>query len=110
MILFTTGSVYSSAAADQAWSRLSAIKNDAFYEIPGLPYNWMSNPPSINMILGIWWLGNLAYPDIYDYDMKEKAKEFYRLFWNYNLTDEEAAAMLANSTIKAAHTAAIPRL
>lgn len=102
MILFTTGSVYSSAASDQAWSRLSAIKNDAFYEIPGLPYNWMSNPPSLNMILGIWWLGNLAYPDIYDYDMKEKAKEFYLLFWNYNLTDEEAAAMLANSTIKRA--------
>ena len=39
-------------------------------------------------------------PDIYDYDMIEKAKEFYSLFWNYELTDEEAEEMLANSTLK----------
>ena len=32
--------------------------------------------------------------------MIEKAKEFYSLFWNYELTDEEAKGMLANSTLK----------
>ena len=32
--------------------------------------------------------------------MIEKAKEFYSLFWNYDLTDEEAKEMLANSTLK----------
>ena len=37
-----------------------------------MPYNWLSNPPSLNMLLGIWWLGNLLYPQYYDYDMAEK--------------------------------------
>ena len=63
-----------------------------------MPYNWLSNPPSINMLLGVWWLGNLLYPQYYDYDMAEKAQEIFALLWDYELSDEEAAAMLANST------------
>jgi iron complex transport system substrate-binding protein len=102
VILFAPGSVYSDVSADPAWARLTAIKNDTYYEIPGLPYNWVSNPPSINMCLGILWLGNILYPDLYQYDMKDKAQEFYKLFWNYDLTDEEAKEMLANSSIKRA--------
>jgi len=100
MILFTTGSVYSSVSQDPAWMRLKAISSDSYYEIPGMPYNWMSNPPSLNMVFGIWWFGNLLYPDVYSYDMKEKAKEMYLLFWNYQLSEEEAKAMLQNSTIR----------
>ena len=60
----------------------------------------MSGPPSVNRILGIWWLGNLVYPDIYDYDMREISKEFYSLFYNYELTDVEVDALLANSIFK----------
>lgn len=102
IILFSTGSVFSFVKNDPAWSKLSAVEHDTYYEIPGLPYNWMSNPPSVNMILGVYLLGNLAYPDLYQYDAAQKAKEFYKLFWNYDLTDEEAASMLENSTLKRA--------
>jgi iron complex transport system substrate-binding protein len=52
------------------------------------------------MILGIWWLGNLLYPDLYDYDVAEVAQEIYKLFWNYDLSEEEAASMLSHSTLK----------
>jgi len=64
----------------------------------------------MNMILGVWWLGNLLYPEVYDYDMTAKTQEIYKVFWNYDmtaktqeiykvfwnydLTAEEAAAML----------------
>ena len=58
-------------------------------------------PPSVNMVLGVCWLGQLAYPDIYnDYDMVEVAQEYYKLFWNYDMSDEEAKEMLANSYFK----------
>ena len=100
VIIFTAGGAYSTIANSKEWSQLSAVKNNDYYEIPGEPYNWMSGPPSVNRILGIWWLGNLVYPDIYDYDMREISKEFYSLFYNYELTDEEVDAMLANSTLK----------
>jgi iron complex transport system substrate-binding protein len=100
VILFTTGSVYATAGSDPLWTTLAAIRSGRYYEIPGQPYNWMSNPPSVNMVLGIWWLGSLLYPGVYDYDIAEKAREFYGLFWGYEMTGGEAAELLANSTGK----------
>ena len=81
---------------------LRAIEAGRYYEIPSMPYNWLSNPPSLNMLLGVWWLGNLLYPQYYAYDMVEKTQEMFRLLWNYDLTAEDARAMLANSTLKGA--------
>ena len=56
----------------------------------------------MNMILGVWWLGNLIYPEIYDYDMETMTQELYKTLWGYELSSEEVAALLANSTLKAA--------
>lgn len=102
VILFSAGSIFGSVADESAWGQLSAIRGGRYYEIPNLPYNWLSNPPSINMLLGVWWLGNLLYPQYYDYDMKAKAQEIFSLLWGYELTDEEADAMLANSALRGA--------
>ncbi len=99
-IIFATGSIYGTVGSDAAWADVTAIKNNAYYEIPGMPYNWMSGPPSINMLLGVWWLGNLIYPDVYAYDMVAKTQEIYKLLWNYDMTTEEAQSLLANSTLK----------
>ena len=76
------------------------VQSGKYYEIPGLPYDWMSSPPSVNRVLGIWWLGNLLYPELYDYDMVQVAREYYGLFWHYDLTEEEARQMLSRSTLK----------
>jgi len=100
VVIFTTGSMYADAAEDPSWSQLRAIQNGDYYEIPGLPYNWMSSPPSLNMLLGIRWLGNLLYPEVYDYDMAAEARRAYKLLWGYDLTEAEAAEMLANSAGK----------
>ncbi len=100
VILFTTGSLYGEAEADPSWSRLRAVQEGKTYEIPSLPYNWMSSPPSLNMLLGVRWLGNLLYPDIYDYDMLSEAQRAYKLLWNYELSDEEARELLSRSSLK----------
>ena len=99
VILLAAGGPYDTLAESE-WSGLTAVKNGTYYEIPNLPYDWMSSPPSINRVLGIYWLGNLLYPELYDYDMVEKAQEFYRLFWHYELSAEEAERLLARSTRK----------
>ena len=102
VILFMSGGPYEDVATNE-WSDLTAVKNGAYYEIPNLPYCWMSSPPSVNMVLGVWWLGQLLYPDVYDdYDMTEVAREFYRLFWHYDLSEEEAREMLSRSILKEA--------
>ncbi len=101
VIILAEGGPYSKLDSEKSeWKDLTAVKNGEYYEIPNLPYCWMSSPPSVNRIIGILWLGKLLYPEIYDYDMAEKAKEFYKLFWNYDLSDEEVEQMLGNSTLK----------
>ncbi len=100
VILFTTGSMYGACDGDAAWSKLRAVRNGDTYEIPGLPYNWMSNPPSLNMLLGIRWLGNLLYPQYFDYDMVSEAQRAYKLLWNYDLSEDEARELLSGSILK----------
>ena len=101
VIILTEGGPYNELADSPEWGGLTAVKEGKYYEIPGDPYCWMSSPPSVNMVLGVWWLGQLVYPEEYaDYDIVQVAQEFYDKFWHYDLSDEEAKEMLANSYFK----------
>ena len=84
---------------DPAWASIPAIQNKRVYEVPGEPYEWLDRPPSVQVVLGLLWLGNLLFPEIYDYDMLLTTQEFFKLFWNYVLSDSEAQALLARSTL-----------
>ena len=53
IIFFASGSVYSEVDSDSAFSSLTAIKQDKYYEVPGQPYNWLGTPPSINRFIGL---------------------------------------------------------
>ncbi len=96
VILLSAGGPYETLP-DGEWAQLQAVRNGEYYEIPNLPYSWMSAPPSVNRVLGVWWLGNLLYPELYDYDIVQVAQEFYGLFWHHSLSEEEAAALLSRS-------------
>lgn len=99
LLLLTADGPYDSIESSTL-SELRAVKNGSYYEIPEYPYNWMCSPPSVNRVLGIRWLGNLLYPEVFDYDMVAETQTFYRLFWGYELSTEEAEGMLARSTLK----------
>ena len=94
VVLVTDAAALEIIETEAAWQELRAVKDGRVYTVPCDPYCWLSAPPSMNMILGVWWLGNLLYPEVYDYDMTAKTQEIYKVFWNYDLTAEEAAAML----------------
>ena len=100
VILFAPASVYETAAEDAVWSQLRAIQQGSYYEIPAGPYNWMDQPPAANRILGVRWLGNLLYPEIYDYDMTAETMDFYKLFYHVEITAEDAQQLMARSTFK----------
>lgn len=100
VIIITNDSIYDTITTDPLWESIDAVKEGKIYETPAEPYNWMGRPPTINRVLGIKWAGNLLYPEIYDYDMIEEAKEFYKLFYHYDLTDEEAKELMSRSTFK----------
>lgn len=99
VIVFGADAIYDTVADDPAWREVRAIASGSYAEIPSLPYNWLSNPPSFNMVLGVWWLGNLLYPQYYDYDMTAKLQEIFQLFWDCTLSQEDAAAMLLRASL-----------
>ena len=101
VIFLTTDANYDEIYQDEKWSSVQAVRNHRVYEVPSAPYNWIDRPPSVQRILGLLWMGNLLYPERYDYDMAEKAREYYRLFYGYDLSRKEAEQLLANSTLAA---------
>ena len=83
---------------DETWAQVPAVRSGRVYEVPGKPYEWLDKPPSVQTVLGLLWLGNLLYPDLYDFDIVEAAQDFYALFWDYDLGADEARELMANST------------
>ena len=101
IIIFGPHSAYDIAGTDPNWMNLTAISSGSYYEVPGAPYSWVDQPPAANRILGVKWLGNLLYPEVFDYDMVAEATEFYDLFYHYDLTPDEAKDLMANSPSRA---------
>ncbi len=94
VILLTAEEAYEEVTTSNTWGNLDAVKNGRVYLIPSEPYPFIDNPPATNRIIGIYWLGNLLYPNLYPVDITEKTKEFYSLYYNYELTDADAARVL----------------
>ncbi len=106
VIVFAPDSIYDSVSTADVWSGMSAIQNGTYCEVPDMPYNWMGSPPSINRYLGMQWFANLCYPDVFDYDMYDVAKEYYKTFYNYDLSQSDYDQIAANAEFKTASQAA----
>ncbi|MDD2620204.1 MAG: ABC transporter substrate-binding protein [Syntrophomonadaceae bacterium] len=91
------GGAYDQILASPDWNKISAVKNKKVYEIPNAPFNWIDRPPSISRLLGLKWLGATLYPDVFKYDMIKEVKDFYKLFYHVELTDQDAKDLLKNS-------------
>lgn len=93
----TQGGYYEQMLTDAKWSSISAVQNKKVYAVPTGPFNWFDRPPSVNRILGLQWLGHLLCPEVYDYDIAEETREFYKNFYHYDLSDEELTNLLKDS-------------
>lgn len=91
------GGYYSKILFDPKWEDIKAVKNKEVYEIVNYPFNWFDRPPSVNRVLGLQWMGNLVYPELYDYNMKDVVKEFYSKFYHYELNEYELEELLKNA-------------
>ena len=97
VIIFAPDSYYEYVADDPSWAYLTAVKNGTYYEVPSGPYNWMGSPPSSNRILGMLWMAKLLYPKQADFDLKAKTIEYYRLFYHYDLSEQQYEALVSRS-------------
>ena len=88
VIVFAHDSIYDSVGEMAAWQSVSAVAEGNYYKTPYGPYGWLSSPPSVQRYLGLLWLGQLLYPEYVQYDLQEEVTEYYKIFYECNLTDE----------------------
>ena len=91
------GGAFELIQSDNKWKTIKAVQTGRVYCMPGAPFAWCDRPPSVNRILGLQWVANMLYPDAYKVDMVQVTREFYSLFYHFELSDVQAKELLGNS-------------
>jgi iron complex transport system substrate-binding protein len=84
-----------SVKSDPAWSSVAAVKNGRVHLSPKMPFGWVDFPPSVNRLIGLWWLAKILYPDRLPEDMHTLTRDFYAMFYHVTPSDEQIAQVLA---------------
>lgn len=87
-------SSYARIMTDMDWQDVEAVRRHRVYEIPTQPFNWFDRPPCVNRLIGIRWVANLLYPDIFPMDISAEVQRFYRTFYHYPLSAQEVDDLL----------------
>ena len=98
-IIITQGTTnaYETILSDPNWASIDAVKNGRVYKMPSQPYSWADRPPSVNRFIGLKWMANLLYPDLYDIDIVEEAIEYYDVMYHVEVSREDMEALLADA-------------
>ena len=82
-------------AHDPAWSSVAAVRAGRVHLAPHLPFGWVDLPPSVNRLIGLWWLAKILYPDQFPEDLRPLTRDFYRRYYHVTLTDAQLERVLA---------------
>jgi iron complex transport system substrate-binding protein len=80
---------------DPAWATIAAVRARRVHLSPGLPFGWIDFPPSVNRLIGLWWLAKILYPDMFPEDLRQLTREFYQTFYHVSVTDQQIDRVLA---------------
>jgi iron complex transport system substrate-binding protein len=76
------------ALADPVWRSIKAVRDRRIYIAPSRPFGWFDSPPGVNRLIGVRWLAHIFYPDVMTGDLAATTREFYRLFYHVELTQD----------------------
>lgn len=80
---------------DPAWAGVRAVQDGRVHLSPKLPFGWVDFPPSVNRMIGLWWLAKLLYPAVFPEDIRALAREFHTLFYQVTPSEEQLDRILA---------------
>jgi iron complex transport system substrate-binding protein len=80
---------------DPQWASVAAVRAGRVYLSPTLPFGWVDFPPSVNRLIGLWWLAKILYPAQFPEDMQALARDFYTRFYHVTPSDADIARVLA---------------
>jgi iron complex transport system substrate-binding protein len=76
------------------WQGISAVKKGRVVQVPWLPLSWFDRPPGSNRIIGIIWLAQELYPEVYHFDLPTITKEYFLKFYHTEISDEDVKGLL----------------
>lgn len=84
--------VYDNTVEGIDFSVLDAVKNERVYNSKLGMWNWLT--PNSDAPLVYAWLASVTYPEAFeDYDLEGVIKEYYKKWYDYDLTDQELEDM-----------------
>ena len=93
---------YTDVWKDPVWATsLSAVRKKRVYLSPHLPFGWFDFPPGANRLIGLVWLSEILYPELFKPDLKREIATFYRLFYHREPTPQQIEALLAEPGVAA---------
>jgi iron complex transport system substrate-binding protein len=93
-IITTDSNFTDKVKTEPVWSNVEAVRRGRVFLSPSLPYGWIDGPPSLNRILGLQWLVRLFFPDRFQSDIRNESRNFYKLFYQVDVTDAQLDGLL----------------
>lgn len=84
---------YRTITAGSDWASLQAVRNGKVYLVPSMPHGFIDQPVCSNRIIGLFYLASIFYPQA-GIDIVQRTMEFYSLFYNAEITEAQARAIL----------------
>ena len=84
--------------SDPGWASVAAVRAGRVHLSPRLPFGWIDSPPSVNRLLGLRWLGQALYPELFPEDIGAVTRDFHARFYHADITDDQAERLLAGET------------
>lgn len=88
---------------DSKWQGLRAVIDKKVFQIPIGLSRW-GHPTSIETPLAILWLAELLYPAQFDVDIRDEMTAFYKTFYGYTISGEEADGIISGYGIRTPKT------
>jgi iron complex transport system substrate-binding protein len=80
---------------DPAWAPVAAVRARRVHLSPKLPFGWIDFPPTVNRLIGLWWLAKILYPDLFPEDLRALTRDFYNRFYHVTPSDAQIERVLA---------------
>ena len=81
--------------SDPLWKDVSAVRSGRVHLSPKMPFGWVDFPPSVNRLIGLWWLAQIFYPDHFKEDIRTLTRDFYTRFYHVTPSDADLDRVLA---------------
>jgi iron complex transport system substrate-binding protein len=95
-VIITIDQTFATTVRDNPlWKGVRAVREGRVHLSPKLPFGWIDFPPGVNRLPGLWWLGQRLFPKLFPEDLGAITRDFYRRFYQVDLSDAQVARVLA---------------